>query len=49
MGKANAMDGPQNMALNLVCYSVVFAVFRAHPSIALKVREQKWQRKPHLP
>lgn len=39
MGKANAMDGPQNMALNIICYSVVFAVFRVHPSVALKVWE----------
>eukprot|EP00903_Cladosiphon_okamuranus_P014556 g13502.t1 len=36
MGKANAMDGPQNMALNVVCYSVVFAVFHVHCSVALK-------------
>lgn len=37
MGKANAMGGPRNMALNILCYSVVFAVFRVHPSVALKV------------
>lgn len=37
MGKANAMDGPRDMALNILCYSVVFAVFRVHPSVALKV------------
>lgn len=38
MGKANAMGGPQNMALNVVCYSAVFGVFRVHPCVALKVR-----------
>ncbi|CBN73938.1 expressed unknown protein [Ectocarpus siliculosus] len=37
MGKANAMGGPRNMALNILCYSVVFAVFRVHPSVALKL------------
>ncbi|CAN0143937.1 unnamed protein product, partial [Hapterophycus canaliculatus] len=37
MGKANAMDGPQNLALNALCYSVVFVVFQVHPSVALKM------------
>ncbi|CAB1100902.1 unnamed protein product [Ectocarpus sp. CCAP 1310/34] len=37
MGKANAMDGPRNMALNIFCYSVVFIVFQVHPSVALKL------------
>lgn len=38
MGKANAMDGPSNMFLNVLCYSTVFIIIRVHPSIALKVR-----------
>ena len=37
MGKANAMDGPSNMFLNVLCYSIVFLVIRVHPSTALKV------------
>ncbi|CAM9240792.1 unnamed protein product [Ectocarpus sp. 12 AP-2014] len=37
MGKANAMDGPRNMAINIFCYSVVFIVFQVHPSVALKL------------
>lgn len=38
MGKANAMDGPSNMFLNILCYSIVFIIIRVHPSTALKVR-----------
>lgn len=37
MGKANAMGGPANLWMNLFCYSTVLAVFRVHPSVAIKV------------
>lgn len=37
MGNANAMDGPHNLAMNIFCYALVFAVIRAHPPLALKV------------
>ncbi len=38
MGKANAMDGPRNFALNILCYSVVFAVLRVNTTVALQVQ-----------
>eukprot|EP00904_Undaria_pinnatifida_P002791 jgi/Undpi1/12512/HiC_scaffold_6.g02181.m1 len=36
MGKANAMDGPSNLFLNVLCYSTVYLIMRVHPSVALK-------------
>ncbi|CBN73940.1 expressed unknown protein [Ectocarpus siliculosus] len=36
MGNPNAMDGPHNLAMNIFCYALVFAVIRAHPPLALK-------------
>ncbi|CAN0496278.1 unnamed protein product, partial [Ectocarpus sp. 12 AP-2014] len=37
MGNANAMDGPQNLAMSIFCYALVFVVIRAHPPLALKM------------
>lgn len=38
MGSANAMDGPQNLMMNIFCYAIVFAIIHAHPPLALKVK-----------
>lgn len=42
MGSANAMGGPQNLAMNIFCYALVFAIIRAHPRVALKVNPLAW-------
>lgn len=38
MGSANAMGATRNLAMNIFCYVSVFALVRAHPRLALKVR-----------
>ncbi|CAM9203873.1 unnamed protein product [Discosporangium mesarthrocarpum] len=36
LGKGNAMGGPSNMALNILCYGSVFLMLHSKPDLALK-------------
>ncbi|CAM9837504.1 unnamed protein product, partial [Choristocarpus tenellus] len=37
LGKANAMSGPSNMLLNVLCFGSVFLILRSNATLALKV------------